>query len=295
MPHFSSDSKLIGNMFRAQLAEQEQHQRAETEKRLEKLKGQLKDAPDYAQAYVDLANCYRSLGEHLKALDRLREGTQRLPREGDLHYALIRLLQKLGFDEEALAAGKRGCSLVPDDFALRLEYELYLPKLYDTEPEIHAYHRRFAEGLEKCIAACDLSTREGALRVARGFSRYTNFYLAYQGFDDLPLIRRYGEFVHRVMSAAYPQWSKVSGERPVREKSLVGYVSAYFRDHTVGKHFLGWLTDRDRTAYRAHCYYAGGSQDPVTQAYQHASDSFFQSFDIEFVHGGEAVHEGLAL
>jgi predicted O-linked N-acetylglucosamine transferase (SPINDLY family) len=281
MPHYSNDKNLIGNIFRAQVEEQEKLRWSNLEIRLRELKSKLREAPDCAQAYLDLADCYRGMDDHLKAVDTLEEAARRLTHDEEIHYSLIQLLQKCGLDDEAIEAGKRACSRVPNDFALRLEYELYLPKLYDSEPEIYAYHQRFTEGLEKCIAACDLTTREGALRAARGFSRYANFYLAYQGYDDLPLIRRYGEFVQRVMSAAYPRWSKVSDDKPIRDKPLIGYISAYFREHTVGKHFLGWLTQRNRRAYEVHCYYAGETCDAVTEAYRRASDTFFQSRNLE--------------
>jgi protein O-GlcNAc transferase len=285
MPHYPSDSPLIKDLFRKQLAEQEDRSRKDLAMRTDALKRQLEKTPDDPQVYLDLARCYAAAGEHLSGVATLEGGAVRLPLDFEIHYALLRLLQKCGMDREALVAGERACHLLPDDFILRLEYELYLPKLYDSEQEIYFYHRRYQVGLEKCIAACDLETREGALRAARGFSRYANFYLAYQGFDNLPLIRRYGQFVHSVMSAAYPQWSRLSGERPIREdsKPRVGYVSAYFRKHTVGEHFLGWLTQRDRDLYRAHCYYVGELQDSVTEKYRRASDSFFESRDLEAI------------
>lgn len=287
MPQYSSDSEVIKALFGGRLAkaraEQESRQRAELESRIGELQSQLSNSAD-PKVYADLADGYTVLGDHDGALGTLRTGVERHPTAGDLHYALLRRLQRYGLDEEALAAGERACELLPDDFSLRLEYNLYLPKLYDSEPEIHAWRRRFEEGLEKCIAACDLGTQDGAMRAARGFSRFTNFYLAHQGFDDLALLRRYGEFIHRVMSAAYPQWSKLTEARGrARSEPLVGYVSAYFRTHTVGQHFLGWLTQRNRKLYRAHCYYAGDLRDSVTEEYARASDSFFQSRNLEMI------------
>lgn len=285
MPHYHNDSEVIKNLFGDRLAqergEQESRQRAQLESRIDALKSQLTQSAVDSQVYIDLANGYAVLDDYAATLDTLRTAAARFPLDGEVHYALIRRLQKYGLDEEALAAGERACRLVPDDFALRLNYHLYLPKLYDSEPEIHRWHRRYTQGLEQCIAACDLETREGALRAAGGFSRYANFFLAYQGFDDIPLLRCYGEFVHRVMAAAYPHWSQLPAVPPARSEPRVGFVSAFFRSHTVGQHFLGWLTERDRTVYRAHCYYLGDVQDSITEEYRRASDSFFQNRDLE--------------
>jgi protein O-GlcNAc transferase len=288
MPH-SNDGETIRAMFGPRLANAlaEQHtlHRSKVELNIRHLERQVHTGTENPKVYVDLAGCYLSLGDYGTALDTLRVGVRRFPLLGEIHYALLRRLHKCGLDEEALAAGERACKLVPDDFALRLEYYLYLPKLYDSEQDIVGWHRRFAQGLEKCIAECDLQTVDGALNAARGLSRFAPFYLAYQGFDDLPLLCAYGEFVHSVMSAAYPQWSNLANGEQWRDRSKrrVGYVSAYFRRHTVGEHFLGWLTQRNRHLYETHCYYVAESRDSVTEQYRRASDVFFQSRDLETV------------
>jgi predicted O-linked N-acetylglucosamine transferase (SPINDLY family) len=195
----------------------------------------------------------------------------------------MRLLEKSGLDEEALYVGKTACRLLPNDFSLRLEYYLYLPRLYESQIEIERYRRRFEEGLEKCISECRPESRENAVRITHGLKSFVNFNLAYQGFDDLRLIRRYGEFVHRAMHAAYPNYTSL----PLRENRRapriprVGFVSAFFWRHTVGEHFLGWLTQRDRAAYEAHCYHLGGVRDVITEEYKRTSDSFFESQHLE--------------
>ena len=289
MPHDSSE--VIRNFFQSRLEEdQAGPPNTVLESCIGVLQRQIREASIDPANYLKLSRCYRARGDHRAALDTLRAGVVKVPSAGEIHYEFLRLLRKCGLDEEALAAGERACALVPDDFSLRLEYELYLPKLYDSEAEIRAYHRRFEEGLDRCIAQCDLGTRACALQAARGFSRYTYFSLAYQGLDDVALSRRYGEFIHRVMSTAYPQWSQclTQGKLRVASRPVVGFVSAYFREHTVGRHFQGWLTEHDRDLYWLHCYHVGHEQAPFTEQYRRVSHSFFQSVDLEKV--CEAIH-----
>jgi protein O-GlcNAc transferase len=271
----------IRGIFEKQVAEKEIGRRAEVESQIRNLKALLRGATVEMSAYLDLASCYAAIRNHGSALETLRLGVGRFPGAVDIHYALLRMLHKSGLDDEALEVGKRACKSVPDDFSLQLWHSLYLPKLYESEHEIDFYHRRFSEGLDRCILECKLDSKEDALKAARGFSRFAPFYLAYQACDDLPLIRRYGEFAHRVMAAAYPQWARQCAPPPLRSKPRVGFVSAYFRRHTVGEHFLGWLTQRDPDAYEAFLYYLGDSDDIVTAEYRRSSDRFLSFGDLE--------------
>jgi len=54
---------------------------------------------------------------------------------------------------------------------------------------------------------------------------------------------RYGQFVHQVMAANYPQWAKPLSTPPLsqNEKIRIGYISNCMRSHTVGKLMLGWM------------------------------------------------------
>jgi predicted O-linked N-acetylglucosamine transferase (SPINDLY family) len=283
LKHSDTTDDMFGPRLANALGEHEILYRAGVESHISALQARLHSGTSNPNVYLELAGHYGSLGNHDAALETLASAARRFPHRGEVHYALLRRLHWCGLNEQALAAGEQACRLVPDDFAVRLEYHLYLPQLYDSAHDILKWHARFARGLEKCAAECDLRTVAGAINAARGLAHFAPFHLAYQGFDDLSLLRRYGEFAHSVMSAAYPAWSKLSFRTPSRKRAKlrVGYVSAYFRRHTVGQHFLGWLVRRNHQLYDAHCYYVGEPQDSVTQQYRCASDVFFQSRDLK--------------
>src|SRR5579862_817548 len=156
----------VEGFFRKKRTEAEERGRADLSSRIAALQSEISHVTVQPDKCLELARCHAALRDHTSALDVLRAAAARFPLSGEVHYALLRLLQKSGLDDEALDAGKRACELVPSDFTLRLEYELYLPKLHDSEPEISFYHGRFSEGLERCGADCRLDIREEALRAA---------------------------------------------------------------------------------------------------------------------------------
>ena len=192
---------------------------------------------------------------------------------------LLKQLRHGGWDKEALDAGQRASALIPQEFGLQLQYHLYLPKVYQSEDEISSYKTRLAHGLDQCSAKYQAGSPVMALSAAGGFSRYTNFAWAYQGSDDRELIVRYANLLTRVMQNAYPQLANLP--RPRRKIPRVGVLSAYFSKHTVGEHFLGWLSNREPDDYEVLCYYLGDAEDSLTAKYRRSSDGFKTCRKIE--------------
>src|SRR5690348_14997773 len=110
-------AEAIGRRFQAGLEEERLRQRASLTGRIENLTGELRTAGACPQLWQDLAGCHAALGDHTTAIETLRAGVAKFPLDDSLHYALIRLLQKSGMDDEAFAAGERACDLLPGDFS----------------------------------------------------------------------------------------------------------------------------------------------------------------------------------
>jgi len=96
------------------------------------------------------------------------------------------------------------------------------------------------------------------------------------GDDRLPQ-QQYGQFVHRVVSANYPQWVQARPMPPVPAggRIRVGYISAHFRNHSITKLFTGWLQERDRQDFEVFVYHNGSAVDWVTEKLRTVSDHFY--------------------
>jgi predicted O-linked N-acetylglucosamine transferase (SPINDLY family) len=226
--------------------------------------------------YLALAGCYRLINQYAVAIEVYREGIS-LYREADsLYYNLALDLQELGKIEESIAVVSEGLHWVPDDLSLKLHQQLTLPIVYESPEEIESYRQRFTQGLEALSKQTNLDTPESISNALIALSRWTNFYLQYQGKNDLNLQKQYGQFVHRVMAANYPNWAKPLPMLPINEgeKIRVGYVSAHFRNQTVGKLMLGWLKNHNKQDFEVYCYYTGREVDIKTRQFQLFSTVF---------------------
>lgn len=242
------------------------------EKRLAEIReieAALRRSPDDPALYIQLAE--RS--SPLQALPVFEQALERCPPSLELYRGYIHALRRCNRTEEAIAAADRCLEVLPEASDIRILRRLVLPVLYRAQEEIEPHRRRFEAGLSALSEETDLDTAAGRSSALQAVESWTNFYLAYQGLDDLELQRRYGRLLGRVMAANYPQWaSPVEMPPPGPGGRLrVGYVSGLFRHHTVMKNHLGWLREHDRSRIDVYTYHVGAIEDPTTLEAERAS------------------------
>ncbi len=211
----------------------------------------------------------QALKHYFKALDKLPDNSGLHINIGSTYHQQMEL-------EKGLDHFKKGFDYNPECLSAKSQYLLTLPILYGTIEEIEHHRRRFEEGLEQIISTTSLDTDAGLRQALEFIKIFTPFYLQYQGRNDLRLQKRYGSFVHRVMSAIYPQWAKPK-QMPglaADEKIRIGYVSSYMHAHTVGKILIGWLRHHDHHRFEIHGYYIKRKVDALTQEIRANCDVF---------------------
>lgn len=237
------------------------------------------------RAYKCLADCYQRLGQYDEAIQLLQGAVKAQPIPA-LYYDLVSALRDHGQTQAAIATASSALQQLPNDFSLQLAQHLILPILYNTPDEIAAYRHRFTEGLAAIASQLDLSTPEAKANALAGIGRYAHFYLAYQGGDDRILQAQYGQLVHQIMQANYPQWLQPRPMPPLSTegKIRIGYISDCLRLHTVGKLFSGWIEHHDRQKFEVYCYSLNREQDAIAQQIQRSSDAFHQmTGDVESI------------
>ncbi|RJQ82979.1 MAG: tetratricopeptide repeat protein [Desulfobacteraceae bacterium] len=238
----------------------------------------LKLQPDHARALNNIGVIWR-------AQDKLGRARVCFERALNIDPNLVEALYNLGItlhrsDEFASAQAfyRQALFLKPDYAPARWLHKLGLPMLYASEAEIHAQRNRFTENLNELIENTPLHTPEEKRHALEGISASTNFFLQYQGMDDLELQKKYGHFVAAVMAANYPRWSSPRPiPRPTAAGSRIrlGYVSSCMYAHTIGIFLMGWLEKSDRRDFEIFCYHLGDRTDPMTAQLRGLADHFF--------------------
>ena len=230
------------------------------------------------QFYIDLAYCYKALGQAETAIEIYRKAISLYPNSADLYSWGVEAIISLCTVPEVIEAIDQGLAIFPNDPILLFKKQFTLPTLYNTEAEIEEYRKQYIQHLNTLTQVVDLNHPEVREKALLGVGRNTAFFLHYQGKNDRELQIQYGQLVHQIMTANYPQFAQPLSMPPLTEagKIRIGYVSGSFCRHTVGKLFIGWLRHADRTQFELHCYHTHSYQDVFTKLFQLYSDQLTQ-------------------
>ncbi|HBB34443.1 MAG TPA: O-linked N-acetylglucosamine transferase, SPINDLY family protein [Cyanobacteria bacterium UBA8803] len=245
---------------------------------IEKYQELLADSTVNSEIYYRLSECYKQLNLPDQAVAVLQEGIKHYPREGQLHFKLIFTWYWQACIEAAISAAEAASNLLPDDYTFKIIKNLLVPIVYDTTDEISFYRQRFIRGLEELIRGTSLATVEEQRNALYGLGSFTNFHLSYQAQNDRGLQIEYGNLVHKIMGANYPQWVVPLSRPSLKEqaKIRIGYASAYLHSYSGTLWLTGWLRYADRQSFDIYCYYTANTPDAVTQKFRDYSDVFYQ-------------------
>jgi len=151
---------------------------------------------------------------------------------------------------------------------------LALPMLAASSAEIAAARTNYAEGLG--ILERELPHRGADIPPARILDelRWSNFMLAYHGDEDRSLQLRYGTLIGRLVDARASQWRQPAMPRAHADARIrIGFLSAFFRDGTVGRYFESWLTGLPRDRFEVSLYLLEPAGDALTTRLRARADT----------------------
>ncbi|NJK39723.1 MAG: tetratricopeptide repeat protein [Oscillatoriales cyanobacterium SM2_3_0] len=252
------------------------------------------------ELYVALADCYQHLGIFEDAIAVYQRGLESYPEATELYQGWITTLQNTGQIQTAIQLAEATIQQSSDQSSdqnlkhipIRFLNQRLLPILYENPEEIEHYRQRFSQkltDLNQMVQMTNLEIERLKVSALQGISTGTNFYLQYQGKDDLELQQQYGQLVHRIMTANYPEWTVFSSSfsryskdsegskgskssRTSKQKIRIGYLSEFLSWHTVGLVFLGWVREFDRENFEVYCYHLGSEFDEITRLFQWYGD-----------------------
>lgn len=214
--------------------------------------------------------------EYEEAITLYKQAISIDPQAQNLYLNLLWSLKATGKTREAIKEIKSALNLFPNNVTLQIVSLQILPSLYQNIEEIEFYREYIHERLDILNQTLSLDTETQRRDALYAITKQTNFYLAYQCKNDLELQMKYGQIVHTIMAANYPQWSKDISIPPLGagEKIRVGYISSHLHNHNGGNGCVGWIKNHDRQKFQIYCYHLGTKVDEITEELKLSSYSF---------------------
>jgi predicted O-linked N-acetylglucosamine transferase (SPINDLY family) len=273
--HFGSTNPLVFNQLGLALNQQKQLGEA-----IKAYQTALELAPELVEAHINLGNVYKQQGKFDEAVEVYQTALQLDPDSVSAYLNLGNTLKRQGKPEEAICAYQRALSINPDlDEARFAICVSQLSILYVDEAAVQHSREQYQQQLCQLADYYAQATPAVRARAAELVGWTQPFYLAYQGLNDRALQKTYGEMICRLMASRYPQWSQpIALPKPApHEKLRVGFVSGFFRTHSVWKIPLkGWIENLDKSEFELLGYYTVPSQDTETHQASKAFDKFIQ-------------------
>lgn len=240
--------------------------------------------PDYQRAHYNLGKVLAIQNRHAEAVAALSEAIRLDPGHYDTLVSLGDALAQTNRAGEARSCYDRALKLDPGRPRAMLGAALTLPMVYQSVEEIDAARERYEAGLLQLRKGPDAFHGLAPRAIVQDL-QWTNFFLAYQGRDDLALQSRYGDFITEALGIAVPELMAPIEPRAVSGRRIrVGYVSRFFRYCTAGLYFKGWITQADRNRFEVCIYNLNHLEDDVTRQIRDASDAYCKlTGDIEAV------------
>jgi predicted O-linked N-acetylglucosamine transferase (SPINDLY family) len=139
-----------------------------------------------------------------------------------------------------------------------------LPPIYQSNDDLRAWRKRFEDGvrsLHQRNVTLDLGAHLGV----------PTFTTAYQGLNDLEL--------HRQLTSLYrppPDPQLPPGAPGMRGRIKVGFISSYFRDHTIGRLNHGLVEQISRDDFSVSVLSMGPAKGELADIYRKRADDYVE-------------------
>ena len=241
----------------------------------------LKTNPNYAGAHNNLGIVLNELGEYQKAISSYEKAIQIQPNYVEAHYNLGNTLKELGEHQKAISCYEKVIQIEPDNLTSHWLSMNTFPVIYKNLKEIDHYRKRFENGIKKINQLLDTQSQYTKKQLINAINSSTNFYLHYQGRDVLELQQHYAHLIERITQKIYQEFHKERKKNISSQYMKIGFVSSFFRNHTVSKLFKNWILKLDQKYFKRFVYYGDNKFDHITNEIKQNVDHFFSHTDVD--------------
>lgn len=239
-------------------------------------------------ALINLGAVYVEELDYEGAETLLRQASELDPDSVQALNGFALCLKNQGRLEEARAVSVQVLEKDPHQAHALVGLHLCLPVLHEDAASIDGVRSSYAQGIAKVKAGLVLDSAERILEAADAIGSTTNFCLHYQGRNDLELQVEYANLCETIMGTAFPQFMEpmVLRERKDGEKLRVGFISSYWRHHSIYKTHGAFVTQLSPDDFEVHAIHLGADCDASSQAIADAAAEFHHWPDFGLHHVG---------
>jgi protein O-GlcNAc transferase len=232
--------------------------------------------PRMLDAWIMLARLYRRQFRFADASSAYDRVLAIAPDRTSVAIAKAEVIWAAGREPEARAMWRDILAQHPSNLECALRLHLSLPESYADVAHIEQSRLQFAEGLNELLQALP-TFLTGSVAENTAAIQWSNFFLAYQGRNDLVLQKSYAQIVRNVLGHHYPYLYAPVTRHEVKDRRIrVGFAGAMFYESTAGYYFESWIKDLPRDEFDVTVFHVKARDDALTERIRHRADAFVQ-------------------
>ncbi len=202
--------------------------------------------PEFADAHNNLGTALQSLGQLEIAVASYNRAVEIKPDYAEAYSNLGNALKELGKLNAAMASCCRARELRPHSLQYALHAHLLLPIFPETLDAVAVWRERYQAGIAALMDASGILENPG--ENVNTFS----FYLAYQNYNDRPVMESLCRFFRKRLPTLTTNSPHLLDWRPpiIRGQRIrVGFLSEFLVGHTIGKLYQGFIRHLNRSRF----------------------------------------------
>lgn len=261
--------------------------------------------PDYAEAYNNLGVALQDLEKIEESIECYRRALEIKPDYPDGYNNLGNALREDDHIDEAIDVYQKALTIkadsanLPSDHFIRkigtclVELER-IPVVYTDTQEIEKYRQNYVRFINEALHLVSENNYEFSLEelglLRRIMFRLTNFYLAYQQFDDRELQEKFSRLSAAVMKPDLGKYYTLERKRRPGSKIRIGIASEFLRYHNGSFWAYDWFRHLPKDDYEFFLYSLNGLTDEVTGKFAELGTYRWLPFrDHDYMQSVEAI------
>jgi protein O-GlcNAc transferase len=222
--------------------------------------------PRSAEIANHLGNALQDAGNQDAAIEAYRHAAAADPSFAPALQNLGYVLIAQGLTDEGIDRIRQAQRVHPRDLNLVL-LATALPVIYRSPSHLAAWRERLESEVQRLV--------DDGLQIDTSNTLVpTSFFAAYQGENDRELHDHLGRIFRGVDLIETAVAARKSASSRAEGRIRVGFLSAYFRDHTIGRLNLGRIQRLSRQRFEVVVLSASTARDRVDVAFEEAADHF---------------------
>ena len=237
--------------------------------------------PNYTNAYNNLGIILNEIGEYQKAISYFEKVIKINPNYTDAYNNLGNIQKKLGKHQKAKDLYEKAIQIEPDNLTSHWLSMNIFPVIYKNLEEIDQYRKNFTNKIKEVNLILDKKSQYSKKKLLNALNSSTNFYLHYQGKDVLELQQNYAHLIEQITQNIYKKFHKKRKKNVSSKYIRIGFVSSFFRNHTISKLFKNWIIKIDKKYFKKFVYYVDNKFDATTKEIKENVDYFYNQVNLD--------------